>query len=261
MKKYLLKCRLLLIPSILGVALFYVLPYMRVIYYSLIENQFSRKFVGLQNYEKVLRNEYFRLAMKNSVLLIAIAVPVLVVVAFLLSLLLLKMKGYWKLLRIAFIFPMLVPTASVVVVWRTLFDAGESVWPVYLLFIYKNIGLLIILLSAAFSTLDGEVYEAARLDGAHGVTLHRKITLPLISPTLLFTVLIGVVYSFKVFRESYLYFGTSYPPDHSYTLQYYMNNHFFKLNYQNLASGAVITSFIVAVIVIVGVRLQKRFTI
>ena len=72
---------------------------------------------------------------------------------------------------------------------------------------------------------------------------------------------LGVVYCFRTFRESYLYYGTNYPPDYSYTLQYYMNNHFFKLNYQNLASGAVITSFIVAVIVIVGVRLQKRFTI
>ena len=57
-KKYLLKCRLLLIPSLAGVALFYVLPYARVIYYSLIENQFSRKFVGLQNYERVFQNEY-----------------------------------------------------------------------------------------------------------------------------------------------------------------------------------------------------------
>ena len=100
MKKYLLKCRLLLIPSLLGVALFYVLPYVRVIYYSLIENQFSRKFVGLQNYEKVFQNEYFRLALKNSLLLIAIAVPVLVTAAFLLSLLLLKMKGYWKLFMV-----------------------------------------------------------------------------------------------------------------------------------------------------------------
>lgn len=261
MKRYLRKCRLLLIPSVLGVALFYVLPYIRVIYYSLIENQFSKRFVGLQNYGKVLQNEYFTLALKNSVLLISMAVPVLVLTALFLSLLLFKMKGYWKLLRIAFIFPMLAPTASVVVVWRTLFNASESVWPVYLLFIYKNIGLLIILLSAAFSTLDGEVYEAARLDGAYGVTLHRKITLPLISPTLFFAVLIGVVYSFKVFRESYLYFGTSYPPNHSYTLQYYMNNHFFKLNYQYLASGAVITSLLVAVIVVVGVKLQKRFTI
>ena len=150
------------------------------------------------------------------------------------------------MLRIAFIFPMLVPTASVVVVWRTLFDGSESVWPVYLLFIYKNIGLLIILLSAAFSTLEGDIYEAARLDGAHGFALHRKITLPLISPTLLFTVLIGVVYSFKVFRESYLYFGTSYPPDHSYTLQYYMNNQFLKLNYQSMAAASVMITLLLA---------------
>ncbi|MCH5274185.1 MAG: sugar ABC transporter permease [Lachnospiraceae bacterium] len=259
MKKYLLKCRLFLLPSLLGVALFYVFPYLRVIYYSLIENQFSRKFVGLKNYLMVLKNTYFRLALKNSLLLIVIAVPVLVAAAFGLSVLLLKMNGRWKILRIAFIFPMLVPTASVVVVWRTLFDAGESVLPVYLLFIYKNIGLLVILFSAAFSTLDHTVFEAARLDGAHGFNLHRKITLPLIYPTLLFVVLIGVVYSFKVFRESYLYFGTNYPPDHSYTLQYYMNNHFFKLNYQYLAAAAVLTSLIIYLIVYVGVKLQKKF--
>ena len=261
MKRYLQKCRLLLIPSIFGVAVFYVIPYVRVIYYSLIENQFNRSFVGLQNYRTVLMNSYFRLALKNSLLLIAIAVPVLVVAAFLLSLLLLEMKERWKLLRIAFIFPMLLPTASVVVVWRTLFGAGESALPVYALFIYKNMGLLVILLSAAFSTLDREVFEAARLDGAHGMALHRNITLPLILPALLFTVLIGVVYSFKVFRESYLYFCTNYPPNHSYTLQFYMNNHFLKLNYQYLASGAVVTSLLVAVIVFLGVRLQKKFSV
>ena len=261
MKRYLQKCRLLLIPSLFGVAVFYVIPYVRVIYYSLIENQFNRSFVGLHNYRTVLMNSYFRLALKNSLLLIAIAVPVLVVAAFLLSLLLLKMKDRWKLLRIAFIFPMLLPTASVVVVWRTLFGAEESALPVYALFIYKNMGLLVILLSAAFSTLDREVFEAARLDGAHGMALHRHITLPLILPALLFTVLIGVVYSFKVFRESYLYFGTNYPPNHGYTLQFYMNNHFLKLNYQYLASGAVVTSLLVAVIVFLGVRLQKKFSV
>lgn len=242
-------------------ALFYVMPYVRVIYYSLIENQFSKRFVGVQNYITVLQNAYFQLALKNSLLLIGIAVPILVVAALLLSLLLLKMSGGWKLLRIAFIFPMLIPTASVVVVWRTLFAESESVLPVYLLFLYKNIGLLVILLSAAFSTLDHSVYEAARLEGASGVVLHRKITLPLISPMLLFVILIGIVYSFKVFRESYLYFGTNYPPDHSYTLQFYMNNQFNKLNYQYLASGAVLTSLLIAIIVFVGVKLQKRYTI
>lgn len=61
-------------------ALFYVMPYVRVIYYSLIENQFSKRFVGVQNYITVLQNAYFQLALKNSLLLIGIAVPILVTV-------------------------------------------------------------------------------------------------------------------------------------------------------------------------------------
>lgn len=260
-KRYLRKCAFLLLPSFIGVAIFYLLPFFRVIYYSLIENQFSKKFVWFENYKSVLQNTYFRMALKNSLLLIVIAVPVLVVAAFLLSVLLQRLEGKWKLFRIAFIFPMLIPTASIVVVWRMLFQESESVLPVYLLFIYKNIGLLIILFSAAFSTLDSSVFEAARLDGAGGVRIHLNITLPLIFPTVLFTVLLGVVYSFKVFRESYLYFGTNYPPDHSYTLQYYMNNHFMKLNYQYLAAGAVITSLLVYLIVLVGVKLQKKVSV
>ncbi len=260
-KRYLRKCALLLLPSFFGVAVFYLIPFFRVIYYSLIENQFSRKLVWFENYKTVLQNTYFRMALKNSLLLIAIAVPVLVLAAFALSVLLQRLEGKWKLFRIAFIFPMLIPTASIVVVWRMLFQESESVLPVYLLFIYKNIGLLIILFSAAFSTLDNSVFEAARLDGAGGLRMHLGITLPLIFPTVLFNVLLAVVYSFKIFRESYLYFGTNYPPDHSYTLQYYMNNHFMKLNYQYLAAGAVLTSLLVYVIVLIGVKLEKKVSV
>lgn len=260
-KGYLRKCALLLLPSFIGVAVFYLIPFFRVIYYSFIENQFSKKFVWFENYKTVLQNAYFRMALKNSLLLIAIAVPVLVLAAFALSVLLQRLEGKWKLFRIAFIFPMLIPTASIVVVWRMLFQESESVLPVYFLFIYKNIGLLIILFSAAFSTLDNRVFEAARLDGAGGLQLHLGITLPLIFPTVLFNVLLAVVYSFKIFRESYLYFGTNYPPDHSYTLQYYMNNHFMKLNYQYLAAGAVLTSLLIYGIVLVGVKLQKKVSV
>lgn len=257
-KRYWRKCTLLLLPSFIGVAVFYLIPFLRVIYYSLIENQFSKKFVWFENYKTVLQNTYFRMALKNSLLLIGIAVPILVVTAFFLSVLLQRLNGKWKLFRIAFIFPMLIPTASIVVVWRFLFQESESALPVYLLFIYKNIGLLIILFSAAFSTLDNSVFEAARLDGAGGLRIHIKITLPLIFPTVLFNVLLAVVYSFKIYRESYLYFGTNYPPDHSYTLQYYMNNHFMKLNYQYLAAGAVVTSLLVYFVVLVGVKIQKK---
>ena len=56
------KCILCLVPSIAGLLLFYILPYIRVLYYSLINNQYKKEFVGLNNYVEALQNEYFRLA-------------------------------------------------------------------------------------------------------------------------------------------------------------------------------------------------------
>lgn len=70
--------------------------------------------------------------------------------------------------------------------------------------------------------------------------------------------LTSIVNSFKIFKESYLFYGTNYPPDHSYTLQYYMNNNILKLDCQSLATSAVLTSVLVFVIVIVGMAIQRR---
>ena len=78
-------------------------------------------------------------------------------------------------------------------------------------------------------------------------------------PTIFFTVLLSIVNSFRIFKESYLFFGTNYPPDHSYTLQYYMNNNFLKLDYQSLASAAVLTSVLVFLIVMGGLAVQRRY--
>ncbi len=257
--RYRRKCKYLLLPSIAGILVFYCVPFVRVIYYSLIENQFSKKWVGLKNYSTLFGNDYFRLAMKNSFLLILVGVPVLVAGAVFLSVLFMRLNRRMKRLRLAFILPMLLPTASIILVWRMVFTVRESPVPVYALFVWKNIGIAVILCSAAFSLLDAGIYEAAKLDGAGGMRLHWHVTLPLLAPTLFFVTLLGIVYSFRIFRESYLYYGSNYPPDAGYNLQYYMNNHFMKLNYQYLASGAVITTILVCVIVAAGIRMQRRF--
>lgn len=262
MKKHLkfnTKCKLCLLPSLAGTLVFFVIPYIRVLYYSLIDNQFKRNFVWFDNYIETLNNEYFRLALLNSILIIVIAVPVLIVLALVTSLVMSFGIRRLKKLRTAFILPMLIPTASVVLIWRTIFTDTATPLPIYLLFIWKNIGICIILLTAAFTGIDENIYEAARLDGAGMFTLHIKITVPMIMPTLNFTALLSVVNSFRVFKESFLFYGTNYPPDHSYTLQYYMNNNFLKLDYQSLATSAVLTSLIVFLIVISGMSLQRRW--
>ncbi|WP_408611089.1 carbohydrate ABC transporter permease [Lachnoclostridium phytofermentans] len=182
--------------------------------------------------------------------MILLCVPILTILSIAISLVLSYGIRLVKSTRTAFILPMLIPTASIVLIWRTVFTNTATPFPIYLLFIWKNIGICIILLTAAFTSIGSSIYEAARLDGTNTLKLHIKITIPMIAPTIFFTILLSIVNSFKVFKESYLFFSTNYPPNHSYTLQYYMNNNFLKLDYQSLATSAVLTSVLVFVIVV-----------
>lgn len=257
--KWNIRCIFCLLPSVIGTVVFFVIPFLRVLFYSFINNQFQKRFVFFDNYKKVITNSFFQLAMKNSLLLILVGVPVLLCLALLLSLLLSFSMRKYEFLRDFFIFPMLVPTAAVVLVWQQIFRGTDSALPIYALFVWKNLGICIILLTAAFTTLDESVYEAAKLDGAGLVTTHVKISIPLIMPTIFFTLLLCVVNSFKVFKESFLYYGSQYPPEHSYTLQYYMNNHFLKFDYQALAVSSVCTTVLVLLLVFVGLKIQGRF--
>jgi len=254
-----LRCILCLVPSFIGIVVFFLLPFIRVLYYSIISDQFHKRIVWFDNYKEILSNSYFQLALKNSVLLILIGVPLLIISSVILSLLLSFHLNKLPPLKDAFIFPMLVPTAGIVLIWQQLFAGYTSAIPVYLLFLWKNLGICIILLTAALTTLDKDVFEAARIDGAKELLLHCKITIPLIVPTIFFTTLLAIVNSFKIFKESYLYYGNKYPPDHSYTLQFYMNNNFLKFDYQSLASSSILTSVIVLIIVAFGLMIQRRF--
>ncbi len=215
--------------------------------------------MGLDNYLKTLSNKYFQLALKNSFILIATAVPVLVILALIISLVLSYGIKRMKKTRAAFILPMVIPTASIVIIWRNVFAGNTTAIPIFLLFIWKNLGICVVLLTAAFSSIDNSLFEAARLDGAGSFVIHQKITVPMVMPTVFFVTLLSIVNSFKIFKESYLYYGTNYPPDHSYTLQYYMNNNFLKLDYQSLATSAVLTSIIIFAIVLGGMALQRRY--
>ncbi len=252
------RCVSCLIPSLLGISVFFMLPYFRVVYFSVINNQFQRQFVGFRNFFEVAENPYFRLAMKNSLLLIVIGVPLLLLLSLMLSFLLAFSMRKYAFLRDMFVFPVLVPTAAIVPVWRDFFPAPESALPVYALFVWKNLGFCIILLTAALVTIDKVIFEAARLEGAGALRMHLQISTPLILPAFFFTLLLAVMNTFKLFKESFLFYGGKYPPDHSYTLQFYMNNNFLKFDYQALAAACVMTSVLVVGLVTVGLLLQRR---
>ncbi len=261
---------LLLIPGLAGVMIFYVIPFFASVYYSLVEGTFSSKFAGISNYVSIFSNRYFRLALANTLEFTSVAVPATVFISFIVALLLVSRVKKFLAVRMAFIVPVLLPSAAVIFFWQMIFPdgifsgmvTGKLVWlPVYLLFIWKNTGLNMILFIAAFASIPADIYEAAALDGASALKKHFYITTPLVMPATLFVIMITTVNSFRIFKEIYLLYG-SYPAESMYTLQNYMNNHFLKMNYQNLAAAAIIFFLIVYAIVAAGLGtgslLEKR---
>ena len=134
------KCCICMLPAIMGTLIFSLIPFFRVLYYSMINNQFEKSFALISNYRRVLENEYFRIAFKNSIMLILICVPILVVLAIVISLILVFGKMKQKGIQISFILPMVIPTASIAVIWRQFFSDIENIFPVYLLFILVGVG-------------------------------------------------------------------------------------------------------------------------
>lgn len=265
---------LLGIPAAVGFAVFYIYPFIKSIGYSFIESNFSSKFVWFDNYKAVLSNEFFRLALKNTVIFSVVGVAGVVVLAFLMSIGLVKMSKKYSLIKSAFILPYVLPSVSIIFVWQMIFSSdGYStlasvlgsrglfdVLPLYLIFIWKNIGIDVILITAALSKLPQEIYEAAALDCASGLRIHLKITLLLISPSLLFVTVFSFVNSLKIFKESYLFYNSNYHPDSAYMIQNFMNNNFFKLNYQNLSTAVTMFTLIVAVIILVIYKLVNSIS-
>jgi len=131
-----------------------------------------------------------------------------------------------------------VPSASIAGLWANLFHT-DSVLPIYLLFIWKNIGLVCLIITGGLTKISPEVYDATAIDGANTFQKHKSIILPLLSPVLFFCFLIGLIQSFKIFREIYLIYA-AYPPEKLYMIQHFIFNKFNKLDYAELSSGTLI---------------------
>ncbi len=260
---------LYMLPSILGVLVFFVLPFFVVIYYSLIDSVNDPNFVGLENFARLFRNSAFLLALKNTGIFSAIAVPLVVVIPLLLAMLLESELPAKSVFRTVFLSPMIVPAASVILIWQMLFDyngainditaifgAGKIEWlksdygilVVVLLFLWKNIGYNMIMFMSALSAVPKDILEVATLDGCNSVQRFFKIKLRYLVSSLSFVTIMSLINSFKVFREVYLLTG-NYPYDSMYTLQHFMNNTFANYDYQKLSSAAVVLCLIMIVII------------
>lgn len=260
---------LYLTPSLLGVLLFYILPFIVVIFYSLVDNPISKNFVFLENYQRVVKNAAFKTAVTNTAVFSAVAVPLAVVLSLVLAMVLDTKLPFRSQFRTFFLSPLMVPVASIVLIWQVLFHYNGAVndvlvalggakidWMksqysqvvVIILFLWKNLGYNMILFMAALASIPKDILEVAKLESATPVQTFFYIKLRYLSSTILFVTIMSLISSFKVFREIYLLTG-DHPYDAIYMLQHFMNNAFASLDYQRLSAAAILMSLVMIVII------------
>ena len=256
-----------ILPSLCGLILFYLLPYLDVIKRS-FSSPVTGTFTGLDNYWLVFGNKAFQLAVKNTVRFIITCVPILVISSLLVAVILQKIvKG--NLLKIGFLFPMAIPVASVVLLWKGVFDpqgflnsflnlfgisgndwmnTKSAFWVLVFSYVWKNMGYCMILWLASLAAIPKEMYEAAKIDGSGEAACFLYITLPNLLSSFFTITVISLINSFKVYREAYLVAG-DYPDQSIYMMQHLFNNWFRDLSLDKLAVGAVINTAIFVVLI------------
>ena len=195
---------LFLLPGFAGLMLFYIVPFIGGIWYSLTDGSYQNRFVGLANYLSIWQNEMFLLGLKNTLLLSLICAPLVWVLSFVIAALLNRLRPGGAFFRNSILLPYLMPSSAMLLIWLLLFDyggvvnrliaafgGGRVLWlegaqlrvPIVLLFVWKNLGFAVVIFLAALQTIPDPLYEYATLEGAGFLRQTFGITLPLIVPS------------------------------------------------------------------------------
>lgn len=260
-----IKTSIFILPSFIGVLIFSIFPLINVIKTSFF-NSFTGKWVGINNYILVLNNYAFRLAVKNMIIFLVLSIPLLCVLSLIFACWLentLWMKNFTKT---SFLVPMILPVSAVVLLCQMVFssngflnsmlnlnkvdwvNSASAIYALVGIYIWKNLGYTILLWCAALEQIPKELYEVASLDGANKIQQFRFITIPNIVTASYIIVVVSIVNSFKVFRESYLLSG-NYPHESIYMTQNVFNNWFAELAIDKISAGAMMIIIVIAVLV------------
>ena len=279
-------------PAILFLGAFMVYPLIDVLIYSFEEGYNSASQTafgtGIFNYSYVLRDPYFLQALKNTVLLVAITVPVSTGIALLISLGLNSIQKLRNLYQTIFFLPYVTNTLAVGMVFMILFKktpysdglinlliswfGGSTVdfidgpyWAkmfvmcVYTIWVVMPFKVLV--LTGALASVREDFYNAARIDGASKGRMFRRITLPMISPSMFYLVITGFIGAFKAYSDAVALFGTDLNAAGMNTLVGYIYDMLYGNSggYPSYASAAAIILFaIVLTITVINLLISRK---
>lgn len=269
-----------LLPSLAGLSVFYLIPFLLSLYYALINNMSSKEFVGLQNFINTVQNQMFQKGLLNTAVFMLISIPVLIVIALLFALLLKRMPSGQGVLMAVLMFPIIIPSGVTAHFWKSIFDINglinkalyslelpiinfaSSGWAILIpiiIYLWKNTGFAAVIFYAGMKRIPMEYYEHANCTGASPWQQFRHITWTYLSPTTFVVLILSFINSFKIFKELYILYG-NYPPNHLYMLQHYMNNQFFSLNMQKLTAASYVLIFFIGMVIFALFYRQKKLS-
>jgi multiple sugar transport system permease protein len=271
-----------MLPAILVLVTFVLLPILFAVFLSLhkvqLLGQINYQFVGLRNFSHLIADEQLGIALKNTVEYVAIVVPSQTVLALILAVTLnsgIRGKNWW---RILYFLPTVTSSAVLTLIFMWIYNANGLLnhflaglgLPTYnwlgdpavalkgimIMNIWSTAPFYMVIYLAALQDIPQTLYEAAALDGANNWERFIYITIPLLQPVTFFVVTVGIIGTFQLFDQSYIFSGGTGGPNNA-TLTVVLL--IYQAVFRNLTLGyAAAIAFLLAVIIMTITVIQQR---
>ena len=265
---------LFVLPAIVGTFIFVIIPIFCSFALSFTEWNLlgDIKFVGIENYKTVLfEKEFLQIFVNTLVFAISTTIFAVIIPLVIASILNSKIKCA-ELFKTIYFLPFITPAIVIAIVWAWIFDPNiglvNSIFKMHLTWLFdthlampvlifvsvwKLIGYNVILFLTGFTTINSNLYEAARIDGAGKIQIFKEITLPLLSPTIYFVTLVTAISSFQIF--DLIYVMTSGGPENSTNVIVY-SIYKYAFEYFDIGKSCAL-AYILFVIIFILICLQN----
>ena len=265
---------LFVLPAIVGTFIFIIIPIFCSFALSFTEWDLlgNIKFVGIENYKTVLfEKEFLQIFVNTLVFAISTTIFAVIIPLVIASILNSKIKCA-ELFKTIYFLPFITPAIVIAIVWAWIFDPNiglvNSIFKMHLTWLFdthlampvlifvsvwKLIGYNVILFLTGFTTINSNLYEAARIDGAGNIQIFKEITLPLLRPTIYFVTLVTAISSFQIF--DLIYVMTSGGPENSTNVIVY-SIYKYAFEYFDIGKSCAL-AYILFVIIFILICLQN----
>ncbi len=270
-------------PWILGFLIFLAYPLLASLFYSFTDYAILRspRWIGLENYQELRGDEVFGIGLKNTLFYVAGAVPLSTVAAIALALLLnTKVKGQ-ALYRTMFFLPTLVPMIAQATLFMWVFNGdyglinegfkllgmrppnwmGDPAWSKWTLILIAmwGCGHAMVIYLAGLQNVPAALYEASELDGAKVWAKFKSVTVPMLSPVILFNVVMGIIGAMQVFAVPYVMFPNGDPARSTYFFTSYLYDSAFLHQRMGFASAMGWVMFLITLaLTLAALKISER---